>query len=281
MDSQTVKPINTSKTIDCWKLVNGQFSPAKVGVVIEHELPVYVNGAHLATASIAPGMEKEFVAGYLFGQGFIESIDDLLSVDIENNTAKVILKDNRQASLGAGKTSYRIVSGGGRSAYAGESAFRKITSDIRVRKGDIFNAMNTLFKNAGLYSETEGVHAAGLFTTTTQPLCLVEDIGRHNTLDKVVGFTLLNKVECSKTFLVSTGRMASEMVTKVCRAGIPIVATKTAVTDKGLEIGKQCGLTVIGFVRDAGTRINTDMDVRVIKEAGMKIYSGASRIICE
>ena len=62
--------------------------------------------------------------------------------------------------------------------------------------------------------------------------------------------------------------MASEMVTKICRAGIPVVATKTAVTDKGLEIGKKCGLTIIGFVRDAGTKINTDMEVRVIKEAG-------------
>jgi FdhD protein len=83
------------------------------------------------------------------------------------------------------------------------------------------------------------------------------------------------------TFLVSTGRMASEMVTKICRSGIPIIATKTAVTDKGLETARQCGLTLIGFVRDSGTRINTDMDVRVIKEAGMKIYSGAARVRCE
>jgi FdhD protein len=275
------RPPAVSKTIDCRKLVDGQFSPAKVGVAIEQALPVYVNGVHLATASIAPGMGKEFVVGYLFGQGFIESIDDLLSVDIVNHAAQVTLKDSRKTSAGAGKTSYRIVSGGGRSAYAGESAIRKITSDIKIRQENIFRAMNTLFKNAGLYGETEGVHAAGLFTAAARPLCLVEDIGRHNTLDKVTGFALLHKIDCSRTFLVSTGRLASEMVTKVCRAGIPVVATKTAITDKGLEIGKRCGLTIIGFVRDAGTRINTDMDVRVIREAGMKIYAGASRITCE
>jgi len=267
--------------MDCWKLADGRFSPAKVGVVIERELPVYVNGAHLATASLAPGMEKEFVVGYLFGQGFIESIDDITSLEIENNTAKVILKDNRKTSFSASKTSYRIVSGGGRLAYFGESAFRSVKSDIKIRKEDIFKAMNTLFENAGLYGETEGVHAAGLFNAAAQPLCLVEDIGRHNTLDKVAGYALLHNIDCSKTFLVSTGRMASEMVTKVCRCGIPVVATKTAVTDKGLAIGKKCGLTVIGFVRDAGTRINTDMDVRVVREAGMKIYSGAERILCE
>ena len=274
------RPVTVSKTIDCWKLTDGHFPPAKVGVVIERELPVYVNSIHLATASIAPGMEKEFLVGYLFGQGFIESTTDLLSVDIVNNTAQVTLKENR-ASPGAGKTSYRIVSGGGRSAYSGESTLRRVKSDIKIRKDDIFRAMNTLFQNAGLYGETEGVHAAGLFSAAAQPLCLIEDIGRHNTLDKVAGYALLNNIDCAKTFLVSTGRMASEMVTKVCRCGIPIIATKTAVTDKGLAIGKQCGLTLIGFVRDAGARINTDMDVRVVREAGMKIYSGADRILCD
>jgi FdhD protein len=280
-ETSEVKPAAVSKTMDCWKLADGRLSPAKVGVVIEREFPVYVNGALLATASLAPGMEQEFVAGYLFGQGFIDSIDDLTSLEIVNSAAQVVLKDNRQASPGAGKTSYRIVSGGGRSAYSGESAFCIIKSDIKIRKENIFRAMNTLFENAGLYGETEGVHAAGLFTATAEPLCLVEDIGRHNTLDKVVGYALLHKIDCAKTFLVSTGRMASEMVTKVCRCSIPVVATKTAVTDKGLEIGKKYGLTVIGFVRDTGTRINTDMDVRVVQEAGMKIYSGADRILCE
>ena len=275
-----VKPAAASKTIDGWTLADGQFSPAKVGVVTEKELPVYLNGEHLITASLAPGMEREFVVGYLFGQGFIEGIEELTSLDIDN-AARVTIKDKRKASPVAARTNYRIVSGGGRTAYFETTDFRKINSNIQISKENIFRAMNTLFENATLYAETEGVHAAGLFTTAADPLCIVEDIGRHNTLDKVIGYALLHKLDCSQTLLVSTGRMASEMVTKVCRCGIPIVATKTAVTDKGLEIGKKCELTVIGFVRDTGTKINTDMDVRVIKEAGMKIYSGAERILCE
>jgi FdhD protein len=75
--------------------------------------------------------------------------------------------------------------------------------------------------------------------------------------------------------------MASEMVAKIGRAGIPLVATKTAMTDKGLEIGRKRGLTLIGFLREAGTRIHTDMKVRVIEKAGMKIYTGAGRVPCE
>ena len=271
----------TSQTIRCWKLSEGQFSQTETGVVIEKELPIYINGRHLVTASIAPALEREFVVGYLFGQGFIESIDELKSLIIEDNTAKVTLKNNEKLSGGTTGTNYRIVSGGGRSAYSEEIRFSEIKTDMKIGKKEIFQAMNALFKSAGLYGETEGVHAAGLFTTGGSPICIVEDIGRHNTLDKIIGYALLNKIDCSHCFLASTGRMASEMVAKICRSGIPLFATQTAVTDKGLEIGKKCGLTIIGFVRNTGTKIHTDMEVRVIKKAGMKIYSGAERVLCE
>jgi FdhD protein len=277
----TAETVTTSKTLRCWKLSEGQYSQTKTGVVIEKEMPIYVNGKHLVTASIAPGLEREFIVGYLFGQGFIDSVEELASLEIENNTAKVTLKNSRNTSPGASGANYRIVSGGGRSAYYDETRFSEIKTDMKINKKEIFRAMNALFENAGLYVETEGVHAAGLFIAKASPICIVEDIGRHNTLDKITGYALLNKIDCSHAFLVSTGRMTSEMVAKICRIGIPVVATKTAVTDKGREIGKKYGLTIIGFVRDTGTKLHTDMEVKVIKKAGMKIYTGAERILCE
>ncbi len=271
----------TSKTIECRKLANGRFTRAETSIIIEKELPIYINGQHLVTASITPVMEKEFVIGYLFGQGFINNLKEVISAEIENNTAQVRLKDTGKLATSTQKASYRIVSGGGRVAYAVETDLPEIRNHRKIRQQIIFKAMNTLFETARMYRETEGVHAAGLFTTEASLICIVEDIGRHNTLDKVIGYALLNKVDCGSTFLVSTGRMASEMVAKICRAGIPLVASKTAVTDKGLEIGRTHGLTIVGFVRDAGTRIHTDMEVRVIERAGMKIYTGAGRVPCE
>lgn len=265
----------------CQKLASGRFSGVEVGVVIEKELPVFINGKHLVTASIAPGMEKEFVAGYLFGQGFINSLNELSTIEVDDNAARVTRPDTARLSPRTGQTSYRIVSGGGRAAYAAEAALPQIQSPLKIDKEAIFTAMNTLFEKAVVYRETEGVHAAGLFTAGAEPVCIVEDIGRHNTIDKVTGYGLMNNIDFSITLLVSTGRMASEMVTKICRAGIPVAATKTAVTDRGLEIGRKCGLTLIGFVRDIGTEINTDMEVRVVEEAGMKIYTGAARVSCE
>jgi FdhD protein len=279
----SVKPAHKtmSKKLGCWQFSGGSLTPVKTGVVMEHEFPVYVNGRLLVTASITPTFEREFALGYLFGQGFINSLAEVESLEILNNTAQVTLKDKRKNLASADKTNYRIVSGGGRSAYLENAALPEIKADIKVSINTIFTAMNKLFSNAALYAETEGVHAAALFSTKVKPLCMVEDIGRHNTLDKIIGYVLRNKIDCTRTILVSTGRMSSEMVTKICRCGIPIAATKTAITDKGLEIGKKCGLTLIGFVRDAGAKTNTNMSTRVFKQAGMKIYSGAARIRCE
>jgi FdhD protein len=270
--------LKTSRKIEGWQYSDGRLTPVKAGVVIEQEFPIYVNGKQLVTASITPTFLKEFTLGYLFGQGFINGLDEVTSLEMLNNTAHVILKDRRKTLTDATKINYRIVSGGGRSAYFNETNLMEIKSDVVVSKRTIFSAMNQLFRNATLYAETEGVHAAGLFNTRASLLCMVEDIGRHNTLDKIIGYTLLHKMDCSRVFLVSTGRLASEMVTKICRSGIPIIATKTAVTDKGLETGKKCGLTIIGFVRTAGSKIHTDMDVRITKKASMKIYCGAARI---
>ena len=268
----------TARTMVCMKLADGRFKRGETSVIVEKELPIYVNGRHLITASITPVMEREFVTGYLFGQGFINSVDEILSIAIGDDAAQVQLKDPEKIIKKTGGASYRIVSGGGRLAYSGEADLPVMSDHRRFRQQIIYKAMNILFETARMYRETEGVHAAGLFTADASLVCIVEDIGRHNTLDKVIGYALINKVERGDTFLVSTGRMASEMVAKICRAGIPLAATKTAVTDKGLETGEEHGLTIIGFVRDIGTHIHTDMAVRVIDRAGMKIYSGAERV---
>jgi FdhD protein len=260
--------------------VNDRTTRAAENVVKETPLSIFINKRHYATVMITAKMEREFVIGYLFGQGLIENVEELASVNMEDNVARVTVKDTRRISQRVKKTDYRVVSGGGLAAFLDSASFPQIHTRMKISKEEVFRAMSTVFEKAEIYKATEGTHAAGLFTPEAVPICIVEDIGRHNTLDKVIGYALINKVDCGNTFLASTGRMASEMVTKICRAKIPIVVTKTAVTGAGLEIGQKCGVTIIGFVRDTGTRINTDMEVRIIKESGMKIYTNDGRILC-
>jgi FdhD protein len=261
--------------------INDETARARESVVRENALSISINNKHYTTVMMTARMEREFVTGYLFGQGLIDNIEELVSIDIEDNTAKVTVKDTSKISQRIKKTDYRVVSGGGLAAFPDGTGLSRIHSSMKMGKKEIFRAMNTVFEKAEIYQATEGTHAAGLFTPEATPICIAEDIGRHNTLDKVIGYALINHVDFSNTCLASTGRMASEMVAKICRANIPVAATKTAVTQAGLEIGEKCGLTIIGFVRDKGTRLNTDMDVRIIREPGMKIYTHAERIITE
>jgi FdhD protein len=266
--------------IEYTRLNNGT-TRARESVVSETGISIFINEKHYTTVMMSATMENEFVIGYLFGQGLIDNLEELESINIEGNTAKVTVKDTRRISQKIKKADYRIVSGGGPSAFSDGAGFPQIHSRMKIGKKAIFQAMNTVFEKAEIYKATEGTHAAGLFTPEATPICIAEDIGRHNALDKVIGYALINKIDCANTFLASTGRMASEMVTKICRAGIPVVATKTAVTKTGLDIGEKCGLTIIGFVRDKGTRFNTDLDTRIITEPGMKIYTNAERILSE
>jgi len=268
------------KRFNVQRLEEGSFVPAEALLIIEKELPIIVNGELLATASVTPLMEREFVAGYLFGQSFIESAVEIVSLEIKEKGAYAVLADADALKGRKEKTTYRIVSGGGRTAYFETSVLPCLTSDVKIDRQHIFQAMTLLFEKAALYEQTGGAHSAALFDTRGNLLCLMEDIGRHNTLDKIIGYALLNGIDCTRTFMVSTGRMASEMVIKIARAGIPLVATKTAVTDRGREIGEQCGMTVIGSARAAGSRMIKDMgDSNIAEKAEMKIYTGAERVL--
>ncbi|HUT68735.1 MAG TPA: formate dehydrogenase accessory sulfurtransferase FdhD [Dehalococcoidales bacterium] len=215
--------------------VNAEVTKAEERVVTELGLSISLNGRHFTTAMITPMMEKEFIVGHLFGRGIIENIADIESITLKDNIAEVtLLEKEDKVSLSS-----------------------EIHSDFKVSREDIFDGVNAILKSK-IYAETGAIHSAGLFKQGAEPICIAEDIGRHNALDKIIGYALINKIDFSNTFATSTGRLASDMVSKVCRANIPIVATKTAVTKLGVEIGERCGLTMIGFVRDGGMKIYTN-----------------------
>jgi len=236
--------------------VNAEVTKSKERVVAELGLSISINGRHFTTVMITPRMEKEFIIGHLFGQGIIENIVDVKSITVKDNAAEVTLAEKEDKV----------------------KQYPEIRSDFKVSREDIFDGVNAVLKSK-IYAETGGVHSAGLFKRGAEPICIAEDIGRHNALDKVIGYALVSKTDFKNTFAVSTGRMFSDMVSKICRANIPIVATKTAVTKLGIEIGERCGLTIIGFVRDAGMKITTDTGVKIATERGMKIYTNPERIL--
>jgi FdhD protein len=107
-----------------------------------------------------------------------------------------------------------------------------------------------------LHAKTGGVHIVGLFIPDGV-VCIAEDIGRHNALDRVIGYGLLNNVIFSHTFAVSSGRVSSEMVRKCLVAGIPVIVSRSATTSLAVEMAENTGLTIIGFARSDQMNIYT------------------------
>jgi FdhD protein len=206
--------------------VDGGCQNASERIVKETTLTINVNGEHYATAMILATLEKEFVVGNLYVQGAISNADDIKSVTIKNNTAEVTL---------AGKKQKRVVPAA-------------VTTDLIVSAEDIFNCVKAILKSK-VFSETEAVHSAGLFLNGKEEICIAEDLGRHNALDKVIGYGLIQGIDFSRTLAASTGRQPSEMIIKCRNAGIPIIATKGVPTSLAVEMAEKAGITIAGLVR--------------------------------
>lgn len=244
------------KKVELIQVKGNSAASVSENIIKETSLTIKVNGQHYTTVMLLGKQEREFVVGHLFTQGVINRAADIESLTLENHIATVILKKR----------------------IAKPAALSKINSTLKVSKEDVFNCVGAVLKSP-IFAQTEGVHCAGLFLKGKKTICIAEDIGRHNALDKIIGYGLLQDVDFSQTLAGSTGRQPSEMVAKICRAGIPIIATKAAVTDRGVALANKYGVTLISFVRDAGTTMNTDMSTRVFKKAGMKIYCHAERVL--
>lgn len=224
-------------------------------VVNEAPLSISVNGQHLVTVMVTPEKKKEFVVGHLFSEGVVDSLDKIKVMEIGGKEAKVIA-DIRE--FVGGRT---ILSGCGSASNLMAGKLPRIKSNLKVKRKVLMGAVADVLRSDSP-KRTGSYHRCAAFSASGK-LFSAEDVGRHNALDKVIGAMLLKKRNFSRTFVVSTGRISSDMVLKCSRANIPIVASKGATTSLAIDIAKKTGLTVVGFVR--GGRMN--------------VYCGAGRIV--
>lgn len=220
-------------------------------VAKETALAIFVNGRHFTTAMMSPQMKKEFVLGNLLSEGVIKSMEDVESMRIRDDVAKVITKSPVKV-FAAKKV---IVSGcGGASGFLDESKLTKVDSKLKLDRKTLFEGIKNISRSE-LYKRTGGTHTCAILEgSKMERIYIAEDIGRHTALDKVIGYALTEKYLFPDTFVVCTGRISSEMALKCSIAKIPIVASIGAVTSLAVDIANKTGITLIGFVR--GRRMN-------------------------
>jgi FdhD protein len=222
---------------------------------VAEEVPVTVtvNGRQVAVAMASPSDLEEFAIGFLFTEGIIKGKGEIDSIQVEKNGVKVITRDLLRV-VGPRRT---ILSGcGGSASFLDPGKLPEVTSPFTVPAGAISRTMKELLQS-DIHQLTGGVHVVGL-CGDDGVIARAFDIGRHNALDRLVGHALIRGIDLGQAYVISSGRISSEMVRKCLVAGIPLIASRGATTTLAVILAEKKGLTVIGFVRAGAMNIYTN-----------------------
>lgn len=227
-------------------------------IIVDETVKITINNSLTRSFTISPNNIKEFTAGYLLGEGLITNTNQITNMDITDNqvTVEIDLEDfDIRKELVAGSDCF----GGWRHKI---DYINPVDSDYQIDSQTIFEYMSKLKENAEVWNRTGGCHIAGL--VNSDKFLSFEDVSRHVALDKLIGAAALENINFKESFIVYSGRMPADMMIKVSRVGIPIVASNAAPTLSGYEIAQEANITMLGFVRDERYNIYTHSE-RIIE----------------
>jgi FdhD protein len=236
---------------DITKFKNNQIQKTNDIVAVEKKIKVYVNNEEVVSLSASPSQIKELVVGFLMTEGILKGDWCPEKINIEENEKDIIVKVGLEGFVSLeGKT---ITSGCMSSVSFLNDVKGYIDDKIQVDPEKLFSLFKIFQEKSVLYRTTGCIHASAL-ANENELLVIAEDVGRHNAVDKVIGWALLNKIPFEGKIIIVSGRISSEMALKTAKWKIPIIVSRTAPTSLAVEISEKAGLTVIGFLR--GNRFN-------------------------
>jgi FdhD protein len=247
----------------------------------EEPLEIRIGGVPLTVTMRTPGNDLELAAGFLLTEGIIESPEQIASLRIKapesgskNNVVDVELKDTEFEREDLQRNFYAASSCGicGKASIDAirVRGLRQPDSGFRIDPEMLCRLPEALRSEQEVFSRTGGLHAAALFDATGQLIALREDIGRHNAVDKIAGWAVLEKkLPLSKHVMLVSGRGGFEIVQKALAAGIPVLASVSAPSSLAVKLARELGLTLIGFLRGRRFVIYSN-EYRCLPVAGAK-----------
>jgi FdhD protein len=234
--------------------------------VVAEEVPLRIvlnDDVHTFIVWCSPSQFKELAIGFLFAEEILRNTDEV--EDIVVNKAEHICHVQFKADI---NLSSRIENrrGGARmvpliknstSAYQHDDKIVTVTSNLIVNAQTVFNVIYQMNEKAEGFKKTGGLHCSGIFKADGTMVTFSEDVGRHNTVDKVIGAGLLSKIDFTQCFIVITGRVPGDIIYKAAKAGLPIVASVAAVLNSGISSAKKANITLAGFIREKHMNVYT------------------------
>ncbi|MGH7494555.1 MAG: formate dehydrogenase accessory sulfurtransferase FdhD [bacterium] len=243
---------------------NKRWSTESDFLVVEEPLEIRVNNQTLAAIMRTPGHEFELVHGFLLAEGFfyqsdyaaveIEWVRDELGLRIPN-VVNCAIPNFSSHDFEKGRRRLTATSSCGICGRASlEQVFLQappLSGDFKISFIDLQSLPDHLYVQQAAFSQTGGLHAAALFSQEGKLFAVREDIGRHNAVDKVVGWALQQRMyPLSNCGLLVSGRLSFEMAQKALLAGIPMVAAISAASSLAVELAEESGMTLVGFLRE-------------------------------
>jgi len=215
-------------------------------IAIEKRLIISVNGKEVLSLYCTPLMVRELVVGIFMTEDIIKGqwCSERMSIQYRDDILVDIPAEGDISTEGAVITSGCI----GGITFPKRQKIQKIEDDFQINISSLKDLFRRFQNASELYKLTGCVHSAAL-SDGREILCLAEDIGRHNAVDKVIGFSLLEGIPFERKIMLASGRLSSEIVSKCAKWAIPVVASRTAPTSLSLEIAEKSGITVVGFIR--------------------------------
>ncbi|MGB6560494.1 MAG: formate dehydrogenase accessory sulfurtransferase FdhD [Pseudolabrys sp.] len=251
----------------------------ETSVTVERALTIFLNSQEIVTAMTISDYPEYLAIGYLLNQHMLLPDDVVTGVDYDEELSVVVVRTKRKTNYEKKLKKKVQTSGCAQGTVFGDlmEALENVTLPKAVlRTSWLYALTNTINTTPSLYLEAGAIHGCVL-AREDQPLVYMEDVGRHNAVDKIAGWMFQERVPAHDKIFYTTGRLTSEMVIKTVRMGIPILISRSGFTAWGVELARKTNLTLIGrargkrFIALAGEdRIVFDQDLAYVEEESAK-----------
>jgi FdhD protein len=252
----------------------------ETSVTVERPLTLYLNGQEIVTMMTILDRPEDLAIGYLLNQGMLRRDDRVTAVDHDDDLQVVVVRTERATDFEQKLKKKTLTSGCAQGTAFGDLmedfAEVQLPADAVLRTSWLYRLLHRINTLPSLYLEAGAIHGCAL-CRGDEPLVYMEDVGRHNAVDKIAGWMFRNAEGAGDKIFYTTGRLTSEMVIKAVRMGIPILVSRSGFTAWGVELAREANLTLIGrckgkrFVALAGeSRIVFDADLNHVAEESAK-----------
>jgi FdhD protein len=250
-------PPYSAAAVDVVRLPEGRSERDQVAV--EEPLEIRIGGNPVAVTMRTPGHDEELALGFCISEG-LRPTTAHLPADLAANTVDVEAPEFDLARLQRSfytSSSCGVCGKGALEAVAVEAA--RVESQLRIPLTLVVELPDRLREAQAAFAETGGLHASGLFNAEGELLCAREDVGRHNALDKVIGWAFgADRLPLADAVLCVSGRLSFELVQKAAVAGCPVLVAVGAPSSLAVSLAQDRGITLCGFVRGASANVYTE-----------------------